>query len=67
MARPKLDLIIADKCSHCKLKSTDICEGQFLLSKAKLEICPYFIDLRSTKIIKKDIEVPFPVTKKVKK
>lgn len=67
MARPELDLVVPEKCSHCKLKETGRCEGHGLIKGALLIVCPAFIDKRSSQIINESIEVPFPVITKKRK
>ena len=66
MGRPELDLVIPEKCSHCKLKDVNKCEGCRVIKGAILFVCPFFIDRRSTKIINDDLKVPYPITKKKK-
>lgn len=66
MGRPDLDLVVPEKCSHCKLKDVGKCGGCRVIKGAILFICPFFIDKRSTKIINDNIKTPYPVTKKKK-
>lgn len=66
MARPELDLVIPEKCSHCKLKDINKCEGRGVIKGAILVVCPFFIDKRSGKIISEDVQAPFPVIKNKK-
>lgn len=67
MGRPELDLVIPEKCSHCKLKDVNKCEGRGVIKGAVLVICPFFIDKRSGKIINEDVKAPFPIKRTVKK
>ena len=67
MSRPELDLVIPEKCSHCKLKDVNKCEGRGVIKGAVLVICPFFIDKRSGKIINEDVKAPFPIKRTVKK
>lgn len=66
MGRPELDLVIPEKCSHCKLKDVNKCEGCRVIKGAILFVCPFFIDKRRSKIINDNIKAPYPVTKKRK-
>ena len=66
MGRPELDLVIPEKCSHCKLKDVNKCEGCRVIKGAILFVCPFFIDKRGGKIINENVKVPYPITKKKK-
>jgi len=67
MSRPELDLVIAEKCSHCKIKDINKCEGCRVIKGAILFVCPFFIDKRSGKIINDNVKAPFPIKRTVKK
>lgn len=66
MGRSELDLVIPEKCSRCKLKDVNKCEGCRAIKGAILFVCPFFIDKRRSKIINDNIKAPYPVTKKKK-
>jgi len=66
MSKKKLDVVIIKKCSHCKLKETGECEGQYAVKNAILVTCPAFVDARSNKITKGNKNIPFPPIKKSK-
>lgn len=66
MVRPSLDLVVPEKCSHCKLKSENLCEGYLLAKGTILVSCPSFVDKRSQKPIDV-LHCPFPVKKKERK
>ena len=65
MGRPKLELIVAKKCSHCKLKELEKCEGQMVIKESLLIHCDSFIDKRNNGIIGIDHHIPFPIIKKI--
>lgn len=62
MPKPELELIIPEKCSHCK-KIKIICEGCRVIKSAILVSCNGFIDKRSTAIITSDAYCPYPIKK----
>ena len=63
MSKPELDLVIPEKCSHCKQIRIN-CEGHRLIKGAALLICNGFIDKRGNGIINKNTYCPFPIKKK---
>ena len=64
MVRTTKKLIICEKCSHCKLKELEKCEGQMAIKDSLLIHCNSFIDKRNNGIIGIDHHIPFPIIKK---
>lgn len=65
MVKYAYELIVADKCSHCKRKSI-CCDGQMVLQGVKVVSCPLFLDKRSTAVITKDSEYMYPIASNTK-
>jgi len=66
--KTELELIVANKCSKCKIKELDKCEGQFVIKGANLIMCPSFVDVRASMVIKENLYIPFPISiKKARK
>lgn len=61
------NIVKMDKCFKCRCNSEELCEGQYAIKGSTLQVCPYYIDYRSTKSLQ-GVKVPYPkISKKRKK
>lgn len=61
MGKKKDNLIILEKCLRCKFKKNNLCKGQQAVKGSILKYCPHFIDTRSSIIIDKNENIPYPI------
>lgn len=58
------DIIVMEKCSHCKLKA-EFCYGQYAIRGSILLFCLFFIDARTIKPLTGKEKFPYSKEKKI--